>query len=80
MGKEGEIREKILQMDLLEAVIIGQALYVRSLCIRLPAERKEKVHGRRSVLGVLDSRERQEGRLGEDEIQPRARLRAFSGP
>jgi type I restriction enzyme M protein len=72
MGKEGEIREKILQMDLLEAVIgLGPNLFYGTglaACILVFRQRKEK--DRKKKVLILDaSRELKTGRA-QNELLP----------
>jgi type I restriction enzyme M protein len=72
MGKEGEIRKKILQMDLLEAVIgLGPNLfYGTGLAACLLVFRQRKVHERKGkVLFVDASREFKTGR-SQNELLP----------
>src|SRR6266849_3123116 len=72
MGKEGEIRKKILQMDLLEAVIgLGPNLFYGTglaACILVFRQRKEKDR-KRKVLIVDASREFKTGRA-QNELLP----------
>ncbi len=72
MGKEGEIRKKILHMDLLEAVIgLGQNLfYGTSLAACILIFRQRKAPGRKKKVLILDaSREFKSGRA-QNELLP----------
>lgn len=72
MGKEGEIRRKILEMDLLEAVVgLGPNLfYGTSLAACILVFRRRKAHGRRHKLLIVDaSREFKAGRA-QNEMLP----------
>jgi type I restriction enzyme M protein len=72
MGKEGEIRQKILQMDLIEAVIgLGPNLFYGTglaACILVVRQRKKKDRKKR-VLIVDASREFKTGRA-QNELLP----------
>lgn len=72
MGKEGEIRRKILQMDLLEAVIgLGPNLFYGTglaACILVFRQRKQP-HRKKKVLIVDASREFKTGRA-QNELLP----------
>jgi type I restriction enzyme M protein len=72
MGKEGEIRQKILQMDLIEAVIgLGPNLFYGtglSACILVVRQRKKKDR-KKKVLIVDASREFKTGRA-QNELLP----------
>jgi type I restriction enzyme M protein len=72
MGKEGEIRQKILQMDLIEAVIgLGRNLFYGAglaACILVVRQRKKKDRKRR-ILIVDASREFRTGRA-QNELLP----------
>jgi len=72
MGKEGEIRKKILQMDLLEAVIgLGPNLfYGTGLAACILVFRQRKLKDRKKKLLILDaSREFKKGRA-QNELLP----------
>jgi type I restriction enzyme M protein len=72
MGKEGEIRKKILQMDLLEAVIgLGPNLfYGTSLAACILVFRRRKTKDRKKKVLILDaSRELKKGRA-HNELLP----------
>jgi type I restriction enzyme M protein len=72
MGKEGEIRQKILQMDLIEAVIgLGRNLFYGAglaACILVVRQRKKKDRKKR-ILIVDASREFRTGRA-QNELLP----------
>lgn len=72
MGKEGEIRQKILQMDLIEAVIgLGPNLFYGTglaACILVARQRKKKER-KKKVLIVDASREFRTGRA-QNELLP----------
>lgn len=72
MGKEGEIRQKILQMDLIEAVIgLGPNLFYGAglaACILVVRQRKKK-DGKKKVLILDASREFKTGRA-QNELLP----------
>ena len=72
MGKEGEIRQKILQMDLVEAVIgLGPNLFYGAglaACILVVRQRKKK-DGKKKVLILDASREFKTGRA-QNELLP----------
>jgi type I restriction enzyme M protein len=72
MGKEGEIRQKILQMDLIEAVIgLGRNLFYGAglaACILVVRQRKKKDRKKR-ILMVDASREFRTGRA-QNELLP----------
>jgi type I restriction enzyme M protein len=72
MGKEGEIRQKILQMDLIEAVIgLGPNLFYGTglaACILVARQRKKKER-KKKVLIVDASREFKTGRA-QNELLP----------
>jgi type I restriction enzyme M protein len=72
MGKEGEIRKKLLQMDLLEAVIgLGPNLFYGTglaACILVFRQRKTKTH-QKQVLILDASREFKTGRA-QNELLP----------
>jgi type I restriction enzyme M protein len=72
MGREGEIRKKILQMDVLEAVIgLGPNLfYGTGLAACILVFRQRKTRGRRNRILILDaSREFKTGRA-QNELLP----------
>jgi type I restriction enzyme M protein len=80
MGKEGEIRQKILQMDLLEAVIgLGPNLFYGTglaACILVCRQRKKK--DRKQRILILDaSREFKTGRA-QNELLPEHVKRIYS--
>lgn len=72
MGKEGEIRQKILQMDLIEAVIgLGPNLFYGTglaACILVLRQRKKKDH-KKKILILDASRELKTGRA-QNELLP----------